>query len=250
MSITADGWIDWATRKPGIPDKVYSQPNSGKYGIACHSWVGEERDFEDGIPNRFLSTERGPDGRYTPAAAASAMFVLRKSGELIQMYPITASTWTSGGREANCNFWAIEAEGGLNPHSEPLTVAATETFIELCHEWEQHFGELLARNITLREHWQIAQKFGYAPTACASGRYTAAWRLLVERRDSMADTIARERAEKALAVAGTLNDVLVIERDLRRAISGPGNHIWRVHKALVEAGLLEPEYTGNYGDRA
>lgn len=74
--------------------------------------MGVERDFEDGIPNRFLSTARGSDGRYTPDAAASSMFVLRYSGELIQMHPIWASTWTSGGREANTSTWAVEAEGG------------------------------------------------------------------------------------------------------------------------------------------
>lgn len=170
-----NGWLDWATRRDGIPDKIYSEPNAG-LGIACHSVVGREREFEDGIPNRFLSTERGADGRYTWQAAASCMFVLRESGELIQMYPVTASTWTSGGHEGNTRFWAIEAEGGLYPnYGEQLTPEASDTFVRLVTEWEAYSGIAASPNVNILQHRQIAAMFGYAPTACASGRYDEAW---------------------------------------------------------------------------
>lgn len=182
-----DGWLDWATRVDGIPDKVYSQPNSGK-GIACHSVVGQESDFEDGIPNRFFDTRRETNGRYIDAAAASVMFVLRKSGELIQMYDVSKSTWTSGGYEGNTSFWAIEAEGGLYPnYGEQLTPEAEATFIRLVTEWEAYSGLEAEPNVNILQHRQIAAKYGYAATACASGRYDTAWARIAagERYDDM-----------------------------------------------------------------
>ena len=61
MLINAEGWIQHPDfiRIDGIADKVYSQANTGEGGLACHSIVGEEPDHEDGVPNRFLSLERG-----------------------------------------------------------------------------------------------------------------------------------------------------------------------------------------------
>lgn len=190
-----DGWLDWARRVDGIPDKVYSQPNSG-IGIAVHSVVGEESEFEDGIPNRFFDTTRLPNGRYTDAAAASVMFVLRKDGELIQMYDVTKSTWTSGGYEGNTNYWAIEAEGGLYPnYGEQLTPEAEATFIRLVTEWEAYSGLKAEPNVNILQHRQIAAKYGYAPTACASGRYDTAWSRIAagERYE---DTITQEQFDE------------------------------------------------------
>ena len=173
--VIVNGFLDWATRIDGVADKIYSEPNRG-IGIACHSVVGRESEFQDGVPNRFLSTEKTADGRYTASAAASSMFVLRESGELIQMYPVTASTWTSGGREGNTSFWAIEAEGGLYPnYGEQLTEAATEAFIRLVTEFEDHTGIPGIPDANILQHRQIAALYGYAPTACASGRYDTAW---------------------------------------------------------------------------
>jgi hypothetical protein len=185
--VIVNGWIDWTTHIPGVPDKVYSEPNRG-IGIACHSVVGKETEFQDGVPNRFLSTEKTADGRYTASAAASSMFVLRESGELIQMYPVTASTWTSGGREGNTQFWAIEAEGGLYPnYGEQLTDAAADTFIRLVTEFEDHTGLPAIPDANILQHRQIAALYGYASTACASGRYDTAWARVAsgERYDDM-----------------------------------------------------------------
>lgn len=188
MGITNEGWLDWAQRIDGIPDKVYSEPNSGEW-ITCHSVVGEESEFEDGIPNRFLSHDSYYDPdlgmyRYTRYAAASSMFVLRKSGLLIQMYPIMASTWTSGGREANTRSWAIEAEGGLKPnYREPLTPEAEKTFVRLVEEWEAYSGRKAVPGVTLLQHKDVAQRFGYAATACASDRYRYAWVRIANREE-------------------------------------------------------------------
>lgn len=165
------GWLDWAERRDGIPDKVYSQPNRGE-GIAMHSVVGDLPNHR--IPGRFLSRDRAADGRYTASAAASCMFILYRDGHLVQMYPVTASTWTSGGPDGNTRFWAVEAEGGLNPYNEPLTKAAEDTFIRLVTEWENHTGRRAQPGVNLLQHKEIARKYGYAATACASDRYDGA----------------------------------------------------------------------------
>ena len=181
------GWLDWTIHIPGPPDKVYSERNTGG-GIACHSIVGAESDFEDGRPNRFISMDKTADGRYTPSAAASCMFILRRNGVMIQMYPVTASTWTSGGFEGNTGYWAIEAEGGLFPnYGEPLTLPAQEAFIRLVTEWEAYTGVSAQPGVNILQHSQIAQRFNYAATACASGRYAEAWERIAsgERYDQM-----------------------------------------------------------------
>jgi len=203
--VIVGGWLDWAKRVDGIADKVYSVANSGE-GIACHSVVGEESEFEDGIPNRFFSTERDASGRYVPSAAASVMFVLRKSGELIQMYPVTTSTWTSGGFEGNTRYWAIEAEGGQYPdYGEKLTPEAAATFIRLVGEWEDHTGRSARPGDNILQHKQIAAKYGYDATACASDRYSEAWERIAlgerwERDELSAEDKARlDRLERIVA---------------------------------------------------
>lgn len=180
-----NGWIDWAVKVPGIPDKIYSTPNSGEW-ITCHSIVGRETEFQDGIPNRFLSVEKDSSGRYTAAAAASCMFILRENGTLIQMYPITASTWTSGGFQANTRSWAVEAEGGLYPnYGEKLTEAAKKTFVKLVREWENWRGIKAVPGIHLKQHKDVALEFGTDATACASDRYSEAWQEIFKEEEEM-----------------------------------------------------------------
>lgn len=192
-----DGFLDWAVRIDGIAEKTYSKPNSGE-GIAMHSIVGQESEFQDGVPDRFLSTVKDANGRYTAYSAASCMFILRKNGTLIQMHPVTASTWTSGGPDGNTRFWAVEAEGGLNPYTEPLTKAAEDTFIRLVTEWEQHTGRKALPGSNLLQHKEIAKKFGYAATACASDRYhNALVRILAGERYGGKE-MTREEVEKLI----------------------------------------------------
>lgn len=206
MSIV-NGWLDWSERRDGVPDKKYTQPNSGE-GIAMHSIVGNLPNHM--VPGRFLSPSRGLDGRYTASAAASCMFILYRDGHLIQMYPVTASTWTSGGFDGNTRFWAVEAEGGLNPYTEPLTKAAEDTFIRLVTEWEQHTGRKALPGGNLLQHKEIAKKFGYAATACASDRYqNALVRILAGERyggkemteEQVRDIIRQEIAKVTQALA-------------------------------------------------
>lgn len=189
----ADGWIDWAIAAPGIPDKVYSEPNKG-LGLVGHSIVGS---YQAAL-SRFMSTARDAQGRYTPNAAASVMFVLCKNGDLIQMYDIWSSTWTSGGYEANTSYWAIEAEGGppSNP-TEPFTEAQQATLLRLFDEYRAYTGRAVERGTTFREHGELAAELGYASTACPSHRYD--W--FTKQEDDMtpaeAEAIARRVFDEA-----------------------------------------------------
>ena len=189
--IGSDGYVDWAVRIPGVPEKVYSAPNR-MLGLIGHSIVGQESDFEDGVPNRFLSLDREADGRFTRNAAASCVFVLRKSGVLIQMYPVTASTWTSGGPEANTSYVPIELEGGLiGNESEPMTDAQLASMLRLVADFEAFRGVKIVRGVTFREHGELARELGYDATACPSSRYQ---RLYEALEDDMADPVTQELA--------------------------------------------------------
>lgn len=229
--IDAQGWLDWADRSVlGHPAKVYTQPNSGEW-ITCHSVVGDLPGHA--IPDRFLSGERNPDGSFTDYAAASVMFILYRDGHLRQMYPVTASTWTSGGREANTRSWAIEAEGGgpggaalampLPPllltaadlviptlFTEPLTPTASATFVRLVREWEEYNGRAVEPN-DLRQHKDVAAEFGYSPTACASDRYAGAWALALDIGE-----------EDDMALQEQVNTLVLKTARLERIVAGNG----------------------------
>ena len=221
MLLSADGWIQHPDfiRIDGIADKVYSQPNSGQGGIACHSIVGEEPDSQDGVPNRFLSTARKADGDYTKDAAASCMFIIRKRAKHVQMYPVTASTWTTGGREANTTTWPIEAEGGRpGNESEPLTEPRETAFLVMAPAWEELFGRMLEVGQTVRAHGAIARLYGYAATACESGRYRNAWARLTGGERFVATTGAVGLAHREEEIRRPEGVPLMTEEFLRRLI--------------------------------
>lgn len=234
LLLSPDGWIRHPDfiRIDGVADKVYSQPNSGENGLACHSIVGEEPDNQDGIPARFLSREKNPDGSYTKNAAASCTFILRKRAKHVQMHPVTASTWTTGSRGANTTTWAMEAEGGpLSNTTEPLTRHQEDGFLTIATAWEQLKGRRLVVGETVRAHWQWALYFGAAATACESGRYRNAWARLTAG-ERYGDDMAQEhidrlaRVERLLAGHGSL-PVKVSEGNLGavRLIKGSGTKV-------------------------
>lgn len=244
------GWLDWTVRIDGIADKVYTEPNRG-LGIACHSVVGMESEGADGVPDRFLATNRGADGRYTDYAAASCMFVLRRNGTLIQMYPISASTWTSGGREGNTRFWAIEAEGGRYPdYGEKLTPVAEAAFIRLVTEWEAHTGIRAAPGANILQHKDIATAYGYAATACASDRYSAVWARIAagERYGEMNDTDRARlaRLERLLATNAAIQVPVTADNlEVVREIKGGGVEIGQSYGFAEDALLLYLDRMGS-----
>jgi len=182
MGITADGWLTWAERFPGPPDKVYSEPNTAQ-GYVPHSAVG----YYAGWLSRLNSTERGPDGRYTDYAAASVHGFIMYDGKVIQHYPFTASCWASGNRRANTTKISFENEGGYDPHDEPLTPRQLASNIRIIEElsaakgWEpRRPANMQDEDATLLEHNECVTMWGGAATACPSNRMDSLWAAILE----------------------------------------------------------------------
>jgi len=203
--MTDAGWIDWAKPVAGVSDKVYSAPNSGA-GIACHSVEGDDRI--DDVPDRFLSREKDAAGRYTANSAASVMFINpREDGHgFIQMYPVTASTWTSGNRTANCSLWGVESEGFAG---QPLTDEQVANMVRLCREWEDHTGKVATRGAHgPRTVWQHNEVWNWdpqnaGPTACPSGRYDGFFAELEARAwEEDQEEMPDPRVDKLIAALG------------------------------------------------
>lgn len=200
--LIVDGWLvhpDFI-RVDGVPAKVYTEPNTGENGLAGHSVVGEEPDFLDGVPNRFLSEEM-VGGRFTAYAAASCQNILRKRMKHVVMYPVEMATWTSGSRAANCTTWASEAEGGWSPHNEPLTEHQMRGEIVVATAWEQTKKRRLTA-ADLNEHRHLVARFGGDATACASGRYREVFERILngERYIGKGDDMTQEQKEELAAL--------------------------------------------------
>lgn len=170
-----DGWLDWAIRVPGPPDKRYSQPNVAR-GYVPHSAVG----FYAGWESRLFSTERDSDDptRYSRYAAASVHGWIAYDGSVIQHYPFTVSCWASGNRHANTNFVAFENEGGPpGDESERLTakqIAANVRIMRELSAWKDwkpsRPKNRTDRTATLYEHHECVRLWGGNATACPSKR--------------------------------------------------------------------------------
>jgi len=176
MTVTTDGWFDWMRREPGPEDKAYAQPNRVDFLVA-HSAVG----YYGGWRARLFSQERDPDGRYSDYAAVSAHGWIGYDGACVQHYPLTASCWASGSREANTRGVAFETEGGApGRESEPLTAAQQAVLARILTEIAVWKGVPLSYwrrprdehdlTATLYEHRECV-RFGSRPTACPSGRF-------------------------------------------------------------------------------
>ena len=192
MAITPDGWFDWAERRPGPADKVYSTPCLS-LGIVPHSQVG----YQAGAEARLFSADRNPDGSYTAYAAASWTGSVLYDGTLRQHYPIEASCWTSGARIPNTRFNAFETEGGPpSDPSEPLRPAQVDAYVRIIRDLSELKGWEPRRPVdsadvdaTLYEHNECT-RWGAVYTACPSGRIP--WDTILSRLNEEEDDMSAE----------------------------------------------------------
>lgn len=205
MGITPDGWLDWAQRDPGPPDKRYPQANAA-IGYVPHSAVG----YYPGWRSRLFSTERDPQnpGRYSRYAAASVHGWIETDGSVIQHYSFTASCWASGNAHANTSFAAFENAGGPpGNESQPLTDAQVAANVRIIRELAARGGwaprrprSAGDRSATLYEHHECVTLWGGDPTACPSGRIPWA-RILAELGgDSEASHLLRLAGGEGMAM--------------------------------------------------
>lgn len=197
MTITTDGWFDWAERNPGPPDKKYTEANTARLFIP-HSAVG----YLNGWYSRLFSTERvscshggaHPQGDYSPYASASVHLWNAYDGHLIQHYPIFVSCWASGSRHLNVNGVAMEHEGGFQPVSEPLRVGQIDTLERVLRDLAAFHGkppDYWSRPINAADMWATlyehneTTRFGGVYSSCPSGRIP--WNEILRRLGEQED---------------------------------------------------------------
>lgn len=228
------GWLTWAGREPGPPNKVYQETNRHE-GIVCHSmegwWAGS-----------YVELMR-------PERQASWMFSNLRDGRFVQHYPITASPWTSGNREANTRYWSVESEGLAGT---PLNEMQVANMLRLVKEWELFTGRKAQRTEpgrTIWNHHEVAQKWSpnAGATACPSGRYDGFYAQLeagpvIEEGEVTREEYEALKAEIAAARSEirNLNDALVTGRFplLQLAYTADLERVRRAVKVLVQEGVM------------
>lgn len=164
MAITPDGWLDWAVRAPGRPQKVNGGRN-GLLGLAFHSAEGWETYLRE-----YQYLPKYADRR------ASWHFSNLRSGVLLQHYPIYEQTWTSGAAFPNNNMPGCETEGIAG---QPLNEKQEHNAARIITDVSALTGRKPVRNpgvtipngvLAIVEHSECKQ-WGAEPTACPSGRY-------------------------------------------------------------------------------
>ena len=182
--MTANGWVEWATRRDGPANKVYSQANR-QQGIVLHS-------VEGWLTGAFGELDK-------PERQASWHFTLGLDGTLYQHYRLVASCWASGNVEANTRYVAMESEGIAGT---PLTEAQVATAKRLLQE----LG-FAKRGVDIWEHrevWDLSEP-NAGPTACPSDRYEPLYAALedeVSREEYEALARRVETLELAMASGG------------------------------------------------
>lgn len=160
--ITADGWFDWAIRKPGPANKVNRdtngnpRPNPAR-AVFLHSAEGYKAHLLDLAVNGPLSWH------------ASNMI----DGEFYQHYPLNQQTWHA--TTANVFAVGIENEGvvGNEPTlSQPQVNNAVRAIADLAawRGWTpRRPSSPTDIQMTLWEHNEVV-RIGGSGTACPSGR--------------------------------------------------------------------------------
>jgi len=113
MTLTADGWFDFAIRDPGPLSKTSGGRNRIR-GVVPHSAEGYWPHLQE-----LLHDE---------ARRASWFASNLKDGRLFQHYPVYTQTWTSGCAFLNNDFPAWENEGVAG---EPLTAAQFDNNVKI-----------------------------------------------------------------------------------------------------------------------
>lgn len=152
--IDANGWLDWAERVPGHPEKA----NAGRnpvLGFVAHSAEGWEGYLRSNPPQH-------------PSVGGRKSWHLSNlvSGKLLQHYPIYVKCWASGANYPNDNYVAMEHEGVAGQILTPPQVETTTRVISEISKlknWEP------IRKSTLWEHNECT-RWGAEPTACPSNR--------------------------------------------------------------------------------
>lgn len=143
---TAARYYFGCIQMPGPAGKVYPEDNLVE-GVVLHDADG----YRTGLEAQMLGAE------------VSWHFTIYKDGKVEQMYPLTASCWHAGSKEANNRLIGVEHEGRAG---EALTEAQVVASVALVDWIAQTAGwPDRARGVRLFEHREV-----YPGTVCPSGR--------------------------------------------------------------------------------
>ena len=182
MSISSDGWIDWATRLE--PTNRHTNPGMNPVrGIVMHSAEG------------YASVLLDPNSQYGYNGNHSWHLSNLMDGRLFQHYPLTARCWHA--TAFNQEFVGVENEGAApkEPSLNDAQIANARRFTAEIAEWAQFNPRRPAydgdTSHTLKEHNEVVLLGGSA-TACPSGRIP--WDKILE--DAMSQEETNELADR------------------------------------------------------
>ena len=224
MSITADGWISWATRDPA-PDWKHYDVDNERRGVIAHSMEGK---YVHARARLF-----GPD-------RASWTGSILYSGELIEHYPVTYSVWASGSAEANIGFPAFETEGDKY---EPFNDAQLATWARIIADLSAWAGWTLLRPVhplaygdpaTLIEHRECKVLFDSSPTACPSER--ADWSRMMKMEETMSPFLCWDLDRGRVYLIGPFGAVWTpVQADADALAAKYGKVEMALHAATIDA---------------
>ena len=165
--ISAEGWVDWAIRKPDPTPSTNSGVNPAE-GVVLHSAEGYE--------NGLISVLNG--------TVVSWHFSNLKDGRLWQHYSITKKCWHSASSLGNERRVGVEHEGVMG---EPLTEAQIATTVRLIQDTSAARGWTPERGRNLHEHRELG------PTTCPNGRIP--WDEILRRLEPEEDEMTTHLAE-------------------------------------------------------
>jgi len=225
--IGKDGYFDWAIRDPGHPQKLYPDRNREE-GIAWHSAEG------------WMPALRALVKDWNRKASWTGSIGLH--GDLYQHYPVWASTWASGGPEANTRYWAFELEGLAG---DLPTASQMNTLLRIAGEYEASTGRKATRALPERTMWmhrELTVKYGTASTSCPSNRYSGFFAKLEE-----ADVATVEEIEELFRRTGGRGevarnaDLLAYSNGLNEALLTMGKDLQELRAAYVLLAERQPE---------
>lgn len=229
MTISKDGWISWAIRKDGPPEKMYPEKNQS-LGLVVHSVEGSLAGAFGELMN--------------PARQASWHFTNAINGDFYQHYPVTASCWASGNKTANTRYWAVESEGKAGT---PLNAAQVANMMGLCEEFEIYTSLKAQRTEprTIFEHREVATEWSpnAGPTACPSGRYDGFYIELNKEEDTgvtaaEVEAMIKESEKRTDAKIARLNDALLTRFGIQVvSLNEDMTYVEQAAEALRKAGF-------------
>lgn len=250
-------WVPWRYPQPGTNRATYYLGRNRPEAVVLHIMQGYARTarqwaiqgmypkswhFTVGRDGSVMQHLEFDDGGYHAGITAYKA----------QHYPPTWPLWKGPNVNVNNYTIGIEHEGfydQIDPVTKtPFTPEQREASRKLCW-WLADELEIPVDPVHFPPHAVIDlrdRRNDFAVPAAREIHYAFLAQIAIPQEDQVSKEL-ESAVETLKARNEILNDVLVIQRDLARAVNGPHPRAWQIHKLLEEHDLLiEPEYEGTY----